>query len=286
MNEASAEPWKERFRGIRVVEVRRAQQVTPLMRRITLGGPELVSVPRGPNVKLLFPPRGIEAAWPRRGPEGKAIWPEPERRPVTRTYSVRRDDRTAREIDVDFVLHGHGPAARWAAEARPGDVIGIGGPGGLTVREAQFYLLAGDHSALPAIARILENLPQDAKGLALIEIPGPDEEQQLRRPDGVPVEWLHRREAAGQPTVLEESVRAMRWPDTARVFAWVGAESTTARALKAYIRDEHRLDRRQFLAMGYWRLGMSEAEYHQAFDHDRGDEYHQNRREFDAAHAD
>lgn len=286
MNAVSPEPWKDRFRGIRVVEVRRVAAVTPLMRRITLGGPELAGVPRGPNVKILIPPKGLAPEWPLRGPDGGPIWPAPDRRPVTRTYSVRKDRRAEQEIDVDFVLHGHGPAAAWAADAQPGDVVGIGGPGGLSVREADFYLLAGDHSALPAIARILEDLPPAATGRAFIEVPGADERQPLAHPDGVEIVWLHRTEEAGRSALLAEAVEAMAWPEWGRVFAWIAAESTTARALKAYVRDERGLDRREFLAMGYWRLGMSETDYHREHDHDRGDEYHQNRRELAPNHAD
>ncbi len=270
--------WTGRFRGLRCLRVLRTAQLTPGMRRLTLGGEEIADLPTGPNAKLLLPPRpGAPLRLPLANAEGRAIWPEGEERPVVRTYTVRRHDRAAGELDIDFVLHGdQGVASAFAARARPGDEIGLGGPGGREVRPADWYLLAGDQTALPAIARMLETLPETARGHALIEIPNPDEVQPLRQPPGIALRWLW--EAGAEPgtsSLLVDAVRGLDWPRSGEPFLWVGAESAAARAIRAHARDERRLDRRRFLVIGYWKRGLCESEYAERDDHDRGPDYHE-----------
>lgn len=282
-------PRHLRYRHIRVLEVLRATRVTPAMRRITLGGEEIEGFGSGPNVKVLIPAPGAGVPqWPLAGADGRAIWPADPHRPVTRTYSVRRFDARAGELDIDFVLHDeHGQASRWASAAQPGDLVGIGGPGGRTVSAADFYLFAGDQTALPAISAILEKLPADARGEAFIEIPDAGEEQWLARPAGVRVHWLHRGDvAAGRATLLQDAVRAFPWPDAERIFAWIGCESAAMRELRAYVRDERKLDRRSILAIGYWRIGMTETEYGKSFKNDRDEDYFRTMQEEMQAHAD
>jgi len=277
-----APPWAARFRGLRVVHVVRTAMVTPGMRRITVGGEEALGMPDGPNLKLILPPRpGAALEVPLRGEKGEALWPPAERRPAIRTFTVRRYDPKIGELDIDFVLHGdEGPASAWASRARPGDPLGISVPGGREVRPADWYLLVGDHTAVPALSRILETLPADAKGRALIEVPDARDEQPLVHPSGIALRWVHRR----HPAQLEEAVRALRWPDGGEPFVWVGTESEAARSIRAYVRDERKLDKRRFLVIGYWRRGMSETEYAAAHDHDRDADYHQVAKEEEHGH--
>ncbi len=157
----------------RVVEVLRVSDLSPHYRRITLGGPALADYPAGmagAHLKLfLRRPGQAELALPSFGPNGPA-WPPREQRPFVRTYTIRRHDAAAGELDLEFVLHGdNGPASAWAAAAKPGDQVGISGPGRREeqVLSADWRLLAGDLSALPAIAAYLEALPADARGVAL-----------------------------------------------------------------------------------------------------------------------
>lgn len=282
---AEAEPTASglrRYRHMRVLEVLRVERVTAGMRRIVLGGPEIAGFGTGPNIKLVIPPEGIaEPEWPMEGPDGRAIWPPEASRPVPRTYSVRRFDAARGELSVDFVLHGHdGPAARFVRRARPGDRVGVGGPGGRTLPEAPCVLLAGDHSGLPSIAAILERLPRAARGLALLEVSDAADEQDLAAPPGVRIAYLHRNGAApGTTRLLEEAVRAADLPPSGRLAAWVATESAAARALRAHLRDERGLEPRALVAVGYWKRGMSEAAYHAAHDHDRDADYHRMARE-------
>ena len=176
---------------------------------------------------------------------------------------------------MDFVLHEHGgPASNWAKRARIGSEIGVGGPGGRTVEAADFYVLAADHSALPAVSRILESLPRSAKGCAFLEVPDPGEQQSIDAPPGVTINWLyHGATPAGETTLLQDAIRRMPCP-SGDPFVWVGAETGTTRAIRAYIKSERAMDRRRFLAIGYWKRGLSETDYHDQHDHDRGPDYH------------
>src|SRR3954447_15289137 len=156
-----------RPRVARVAEVLRTSRLTPHMIRVVLGGEGLAGFPAGEftdhYVKLLFPPDA----------------PDPER-PVTRTYTVRAWDAAAGELTLDFVWHGdEGLAGPWAAAAQPGDRISFFGPGGgyATPPAADWHLLAGDESALPAIGAALDRLPAGARALAFVEVSGPEEEQ-------------------------------------------------------------------------------------------------------------
>jgi NADPH-dependent ferric siderophore reductase len=263
-----------RYRDFRVLQVLRTEQLTPRMRRVTLGGDELAGYADGPNIKLLVPPPGVEPEWPMPGEGGKAIWPAPDRCPALRTYSLRRYDPARGEIDVDFVMHGDGVASRWAAQASPGDLLGVGVAAGLTVAPAKWYLLVGDHTALPAIAKILDQLPPTATGRAFIEVPDASDQQPLACKADVDVTWLHRNgAAAGRSPLLADAVLGMDWPSPDDGFVWIGCESATVRRLRAHGRKERGFGPRQVLAIGYWRLGMSEPPYADAFHNDRDDEY-------------
>ena len=264
-----------RARGLRLLEVVATEAITPLMRRVKLGGAEFDGLPDGPTVKLLIPPVGKFVVFPEQDERRRLIWAEAGIRPTARTYSVRHIDRAAGTLDIDFVMHGHGGvAAQWARDARPGDPVGVGGPSGRELKPAAFYLFAGDHSALPAIARHLEQLPGDARGHAFIEVPDETEQQALRKPAGVAITWLFRGDApAGTTMLLVDAVLRMIWPAAAPVYAWISGESTVVRALRKYARDRQ-LDRTMIMAIGYWKLGMSEDAYHDAHDHDRDADYH------------
>jgi NADPH-dependent ferric siderophore reductase len=175
-----------------------------------------------------------------------------------RRYTSRRQDPAAGELDIDFVLHGDGPAATWAAAAAPGDVLGVASSAPLGDAAAGWLLLVGDETALPAIGLILGAASPGTRGIALVEVAGPEEEQPLPAPDGVAVRWLHRAGAEpGVGTLLAEAVAAVEPPEGDDVFAWVAAESATVRTVRADLRDRWGLRRSQHHAIGYWRRGRA-----------------------------
>src|SRR3954451_9492260 len=172
-----------RKRTPRVAEVVATSQLTPHMIRVVLGGDGLTGFPAGEftdhYVKLLFPPADAPYGVPYDVDRVRAELPA-ELWPVTRTYTVRAWDAATGELTIDFVWHGdEGLAGPWAAAAQPGDRIAFVGPGGgyAPSPDADWHLLAGDESALPAIAVALERLPAGARALAFVEVAGREEEQ-------------------------------------------------------------------------------------------------------------
>lgn len=248
------------FREMRVVRI---ADVTPRMRRITLAGNDLRRFASGGmHVRLLFPKqRDKTPVWPTTGADGRPSWPDGEQRPEIRIYTIRSLDAAKGEADIDFVLHEgeHMPGARFAAEARPGDVVGMTGPGGGGIVPADWYLLAGDETALPAIGRILEELPAGAKAVVRIEVADEAERQDLRSSAGIDLQWLYRNgSAAGTTDALAQAVRDVALPADGRsIFVWAGCEHAAFRQIRTYLRQERNLSRDQHLVVAYWRRGVS-----------------------------
>ncbi len=253
------------FPNLREMTVERIVDVTPHMRRITLSGKDLERyVTGGPHLKLFVPPEGIgKPEWPVPGEDGLPIWPAQDKRPQVRTYTVRSINADASAFDVDFVLHGDGSVgSRWALNARPGDLVGVRGPVGRPLPAADWYLLVGDETALPVIARTLESLPASAKGVAIIEVADESEEQPIRFDADVELRWLHRNGAeAGTTSLLIDAVRGVEMPAAgARIHAMAGVEYTAFKAIRRYWRDKLKLDKKEVLPVAYWRRGHSEGE--------------------------
>lgn len=248
------------FRLMRVVSTRR---ITPHMQRIRLAGENLLRFSGLGNIhcKLLVPPAGVEPEWPALDAQGSFRWPGGPGKPSVRKYTIRSVDAQAGTLDIDLVVHGDkGPGSAWAIAAKPGDLIGMVGPGGRGIRQADWHLLAGDETALPAIARALENLPPDSRGVALIEVADSAEEQDIVLPQGFELKWLHRNGAApGTTTLLADAVRSVEVPaGEERVFVWAGCEFSAFRDIRSHVRNVLKLGKEQHLVTSYWRRGVSE----------------------------
>ena len=253
---------------IRCLEVLRAADITPGMRRVTLGGPGLAAhtADNGMPVnafrsegfddefKIFLTHPDLEApVLPSQG-DGVLHWPR-DPMCLPRTYTVRRWDPRAGELDVDFVLHGVGPATAWARNARPGDPLWIAGPkfSAGHPRGVDWTLLAGDETALPAIGHWLERWPDGQRGQVFIEVAEASHIQELPRPEGVEVTWLTRHGApAGTTSILFDALRAADWWE-GTVFAWVAGEALTLAPIRRWLRGDKGLDRSQVEVTGYWR---------------------------------
>ena len=241
----------------RKLEVLRVVELTPRMRRITLGGPELagfISQGSDDHVKLFFPQTveeqaALENLQLSAGLKGNVM-------PPMRDYTPRRYDLNTFELDIDFVLHGDGPAASWAAQAQPGQYLHIGGPRGSMVVPDIFdsYLLVGDETALPAIARRLEELPANRRALVVIEVENVLEEQLLNSAASVDVIWVHR-DVPGED--LLSTVEGLKIP-AGELYAWVATESALSRKVRRVLLDTHGLNEEFVKAVGYWRLEGTE----------------------------
>ncbi|MCA4962689.1 siderophore-interacting protein [Pseudomonas sp. Y24-6] len=237
----------------RRLEVLRVVDLTPRMRRITVGGPELagfVSLGADDHVKLLFAQNAAEQSAMETLVLGAGKDNGPM--PAMRDYTPRRYDLNALELDIDFVLHGDGPASTWAEQARPGQFLHIGGPRGSMIVPDIFdsYLLIGDETALPAIARRLEGLAANRRALVIIEVENGKEQQVLQSAAEINVIWVLRE---GGKDHLLSTVRQIKVP-TGNLYAWVATESKVSRQIRRVLLDEHGLDEQFVKAAGYWRL--------------------------------
>ncbi|WP_431773418.1 siderophore-interacting protein [Streptomyces cucumeris] len=252
-------------------QVVRTDRLTPHMVRVVLGGDGLAGFEAGEwtdhYVKLLFPAPGVSYPEPFDIERIRAEFPRAQW-PVTRTYTVRAWDPAAHELTLDFVVHGdEGLAGPWAAGAEPGQEIHLLGPGGAYApsADADWHLLVGDESALPAIATALERLAAAPGGSgsadrapvrAFVEVAGPEEEHKLTVPEGAEITWLHRG-AAPVGGALVDAVRSLEFPP-GQVHAFVHGEAGFVKEIRRHLRLERQVPREWLSISGYWRRGHNE----------------------------
>ncbi|MFC4062050.1 siderophore-interacting protein [Planomonospora corallina] len=255
---AEGRPVRRARRG----EVVRTRWLTPHMVRVVLGGEGLRDLPAGEftdhYVKLLFAPPGVTYPQPFDLEAIRNDLPR-EQWPTTRTYTIRAWDPDLCELTLDFVHHGEsGLAGPWAARVRPGEEIWFLGPGGAYAPspEAGWHLMAGDESALPAIAASLERLPAGARAHVFVEVAGAEEEQPLDSPGDVELTWIHR---GGAPVGerLVAAVRALDFP-AGDPHAFVHGEAGFVREIRRHLRTERGIPLSALSISGYWRLGRNE----------------------------
>lgn len=255
---------------LREVEVVGVVDLTPGMRRITLGGeqlreftsangfpqPAFESSGFDDDSRLVFCyPGQAEPVLPVQHERGVDLPKDP--RPLTRAYTVRRWDPEAGELDVDFVKHGIGVGTTWAYRAHLGDRIHFYGPSASRAlpHGADWLLVAGDDAAIPAIARLLDELPDDARAQVFVEAAEDSHRLQLRALPHVEVTWLVRDGAeAGTTTLLRDAVRNSDWWE-GRPFAWVAGERTTVRDLRRHLIEDRAVPKEDIEFTGYWRRG-------------------------------
>ncbi|WP_314195420.1 siderophore-interacting protein [uncultured Arthrobacter sp.] len=244
--------------------VLRREQLSAHMVRIVAGGPGFADYVNNDfvdrYVKIVFPQPGVDYPqpldlWAIRETMPREQWPH------TRTYTVRWVDTAAGELAIDFVVHGdEGLAGPWAAAAQPGDTLIFTGPGGGYNPDpaADWYLLAGDEAAMPAVAAVIESLPAHARGVAFIEVGSDADVQEIAAPAGLELVWLQRGDVpAGESSQLVEAVRTAAWPD-GRVNVFAHGERGYMKGLREVLFRERGLDRSQVSLSGYWAKGRVE----------------------------
>ncbi|WP_344335038.1 siderophore-interacting protein [Brevibacterium salitolerans] len=182
--------------------------------------------------------------------------------PVTRTYTVRSVDPAARTLTLDFVVHGdEGLAAPWARDARPGDPIVFMGPGGAYAPDpgADWHLLAGDASAMPAVAAALEAMPANARGFAVLVVDHPDDCLDLTHPAGIELVWAVGAEAGAATDLLAETMASRPWPE-GRVQVFAHGERESIKKVRALLK-EREIPREQISISGYWAYGRNEDRF-------------------------
>ena len=230
-----------RMRGLKemTLTVETTAEVTPHMRRVLFHCPELtaLSPKAGQDLVLMLPDHGGEAA--------------------RRHYTIRSSDSMAQRLSIDFVLHGdEGAAMRWLADVRAGDQIVAFGPRGRNVIHdgASWRLFVGDETGLPAIAAMIETLPENVEGTALIEIEDAADAQPISTPAKVKIVWLPRGGPAKPSS--EQLIRAVReWHmPSGDGHCYLLAETGAVRAIRHAL-IERGVPKAALFAEGYWRPG-------------------------------
>ncbi|MFJ7203689.1 SIP domain-containing protein [Streptomyces sp. NPDC098789] len=252
---------------LRELTVLRVADVTPGMRRITLGGPQLGAFRKDglelpalssegfdDHVKFFFAEEGAAAPVLPGQNVSSLDWPA-DARPLTKDYTPVRHDPERGEIDFDFVNHEGGVASSWALSARPGDVTWIAGPK-MSHRHpegADWLLVIGDETALPAIGRWLAEMPAGTRARVFVEVGEESHRQELATRADAEITWLVRDGApAGTTDLLERAVRDMEWLP-GNVFAWVAGEALTLKGIRRHLAVDRRVPREHTHVTGYWR---------------------------------
>jgi NADPH-dependent ferric siderophore reductase len=165
-------------------------------------------------------------------------------------------DRAAGTISVDFVLHGDTPAPAWARQVKPGATVEARGPRGGTVLrpDADWHLLTGDETCIPAIAHILETAPARTRAFVLIEVGDRTSEVPLETRADATIQWVHRNGApAGPSEIMNRVVEAFVLPPGNGHAYIIGETSNVRRQRHTLI--ARGLTRDQISSEGYWRPG-------------------------------
>lgn len=238
---------------LRRLQVLRTQRLSPHFVCVTFGGPDLADFASDSfddHVKLMLPgPGQTELVLPTMGPSGP-VRPEGAPPLVMRDYTPRRFDRQACELDIEFALHGDGPAAAWAAQAQTGQAVGIGGPRGSFVVPTSFdwHLLIGDDTALPAIARRLAELPAGVPVLAVVAI-DPADRRALTTVAHLQLHWV-----APEVDALIQTVSGLTLPE-GEGYAWAAGEARAMARVREVLIHTHGIASQRCRCAAYWKAG-------------------------------
>lgn len=249
----------------RLATVERVTRLAERMVRLRLASPDFSSlrtVAAEDHVKVFFD----------RDEDGTVLMPKVVhdrwvggREMTSRDYTIRDANPAEGWIDVDFVLHRHGVAGRWAASVQPGEQVALLGPrGSFRVKDVfDWYVLAADETALPALARWVQGLRAQARVFAFIEVQDAGDEMDLVSAADLQVTWLHRgTKAPGGTDLLEQAVRAFV-PPAGEGFVWVAGEALSIKPLRRYLKNDWGLERDNHDVDGYWRRGQADHDHHE-----------------------
>lgn len=247
------------MRNFRAV-VQRSRYVTPRTVRVTLGGPDLAGFAtsgRPDEYTDVFLP-GPGETEPVLPIEVGGLQTTPDGRPESdhRHYTIRGHDPGRGEVELDVVVHEGGIGAAWGARTGPGDVVGIGEPGGGTwdpPPDAAWRLLVGDATALPAIGRIVEGLGPGERAHVIAVVADADEHQEWATPGEVTVDWRHEPAPERIGDALLAALRGYERPPGTG-YTWMAGENVATRLGRRFLRHELGLPRTAYATLGYWRV--------------------------------
>jgi NADPH-dependent ferric siderophore reductase len=231
----------------RMLTVTSTELLTPRMRRFGFTSPDLrdfTSAAHDDHIKLFFPASGEDAD---------------DRDICMRDFTPRRFDRSGGTLVIDFALHEAGPATRWAASARIGDTLQVGGPRGSAVVPDDFdwYLLIGDETAIPAIGRRVEELRIDVPVATFILTEAGETQDFPTKAVWTP-RWIARDTSLDDAALLRTALADHALPE-GEGFVWIAAEASVARSIRAFITEDLGHPRQWTKAAGYWKRGQADV---------------------------
>lgn len=249
--------YEARLRTLTVAGVR---QLTPHLTSVTLSGDfsGFQSPSFCDHIKLFFPDP-VTGVLNLPGGDGA--------KPIARDYTPRRFDLDAQTLDIEFALHGTGadcgPATQWAMKAKPGDTLTIGGPRGSTIIPLAFdaYLLIGDDTALPAIARRVQELPATTLAIAVVEVADASARIDFATAATLQILWCYRNASSANGDELLRVVSELPLP-TGEGYVWAAGESSAIRAVRQHLLGERGIDKSRLHASGYWKRGAQDVHDH------------------------
>jgi NADPH-dependent ferric siderophore reductase len=248
------------------------EALSPHLLRIALNGDGLAGFRwPGPasHLKVFLPEPGQrDVVLPPADEDGFMLIEPGRPRPTTRTFTPRRWDPAAGRLELEFVLHGRGPASEWASRARPGDRVAVSQPRRTyeVLPDSRWLLLAGDETAVPAIATLLEAISPSLSVHVLIEREAAHEKIPLPAHPRVVPHWLSLPVGDPPGTALTAAVAAWTPPAGAGQ-AWTACEATAVRSMRRLLLGPMAMPAERISTRGYWRLGAANHP-----DHDNGDE--------------
>lgn len=249
----------------RKLSVVNKELVSTNMLRITLAGDDLNNLGQaqeGGYLKLHF----AKPDCLNEDIEAQLLSEDPSLRPILRTYTIRHQRYNPNQIDIDFVIHETGPASSWANKCALGDCIYVAGPGKIKQLDSQadWFLLVGDMTALPAISVNIERLPCDAKGYAVIEILHENDKQNLKAPANFEIIWVQKNLFINdndlEQSALIKKVKQLKGLQGEPSF-WLACEFNSMRNLRQYFLKDLGIEKRALYASSYWKKGVSEDEH-------------------------
>ncbi len=241
-------------------EVRSVSRLSPNMLRVRFGGGDLASwasTGRGDErLVIVFPRAGdTEPPAPDRHPDGTHDYLDEATRPEMRSYTVRAWDPRTSEMLIDFVAHEGGVAVPWVRSARPGHTVFLTEAAGWydPPADARWQLLLADMTALPALGRILAQLPADQQAHVIAEVIEPGDEQTLTSTAHVQTRWLHGSGHGRSPSRLLAALQDFDWPDGPG-YVWFAGEAGESRAVRKHLRRQLGWSADRYAILGYWRV--------------------------------
>jgi NADPH-dependent ferric siderophore reductase len=217
------------------LRVVRVESLSPHFKSVTFSGESLddfISASFDDHVKLILGNAFTEQVW--------------------RDYTPRRYDATAGELTLEFALHGDGPAANWARHAVPGQTVTVAGPRGSFIipLDYDWHLLVGDDSALPAIARRLEELPAGVRAIVVLQVADAADRRLFKSAASLSLQWVD------DTSQLVAAVRALDLP-AGDGYAWCAGEAGAMATLRRVLVEEKGHPRGAIRAAAYWKQGVS-----------------------------